>query len=89
VEAILYVDRTGCGWRYLPADFGPYRAGTSRQGEPTRTRQRMPSISRRLVHFGGRPGFFGFGSNGSSTARRASLRSNRPVTAKGGQQVSG
>jgi transposase len=25
VEAILYVDRTGCGWRYLPADFPPWR----------------------------------------------------------------
>jgi putative transposase len=24
-EAILYVDRTGCGWRYLPADFPPWR----------------------------------------------------------------
>jgi transposase len=25
VEAILYVDRTGCAWRYLPADFPPWR----------------------------------------------------------------
>jgi len=24
VEAILYVDRTGCAWRYLPADFPPW-----------------------------------------------------------------
>jgi transposase len=24
-EAILYVDRTGCPWRYLPADFPPWR----------------------------------------------------------------
>jgi putative transposase len=24
-EAILYLDRTGCGWRYLPADFPPWR----------------------------------------------------------------
>lgn len=24
-EAILYVDRTGCAWRYLPADFPPWR----------------------------------------------------------------
>lgn len=23
-EAILYVDRTGCAWRYLPADFPPW-----------------------------------------------------------------
>ena len=25
VEGILYVDRTGCAWRYLPADFPPWR----------------------------------------------------------------
>jgi transposase len=25
VEAILYVDRTGCAWRYLPSDFPPWR----------------------------------------------------------------
>ena len=25
VEAILYVDRTGCAWRYLPAGFPPWR----------------------------------------------------------------
>ena len=25
VDAILYVDRTGCPWRYLPADFPPWR----------------------------------------------------------------
>jgi transposase len=25
VEAILYVDRSGCAWRYLPADFPPWR----------------------------------------------------------------
>jgi transposase len=25
VEAILYVDRTGCAWRYLPADLPPWR----------------------------------------------------------------
>ena len=24
-EAILYVDRTGCAWRYLPVDFPPWR----------------------------------------------------------------
>jgi hypothetical protein len=24
VEGILYVDRTGCAWRYLPADFPPF-----------------------------------------------------------------
>ena len=25
VNAILYVNRTGCAWRYLPADFPPWR----------------------------------------------------------------
>ena len=25
VNAILYVNRTGCAWRYLPSDFPPWR----------------------------------------------------------------
>jgi putative transposase len=25
VEAILYLDRAGCAWRYLPADYPPWR----------------------------------------------------------------
>ena len=25
VEAILYLDRTGCAWRYLPAGFPPWQ----------------------------------------------------------------
>jgi len=25
VEAILYLDRTGCPWRYVPQDFSPWR----------------------------------------------------------------
>jgi transposase len=25
VEAILYLDRTGCAWRYLPGDFPPWQ----------------------------------------------------------------
>ena len=25
IEGIVYLDRTGCGWRYLPADFPPWR----------------------------------------------------------------
>ena len=25
IEAILYLDRTGCAWRYLPADFPPWK----------------------------------------------------------------
>ena len=26
VNAIVYVNRTGCAWRYLPNDFPPWRA---------------------------------------------------------------
>ncbi|TCO55670.1 hypothetical protein EV192_10792 [Actinocrispum wychmicini] len=55
--------------------------GTSLQGDPTRIRHRIPSINCRLVHFGGRPGFFPTGSSGSSTAHCASVRSARPVAA--------
>jgi transposase len=29
VEAILYLDRTGCAWRYLPVDFLPRRPATA------------------------------------------------------------
>ena len=61
---------------------GPYRAGTSRHGDPTRTRQRIPSMICRLLHFGGRPVLLRAGSSGSSTAHCASVRSNRPVTAR-------
>jgi transposase len=25
LDAIFYVDRTGCAWRYLPKDFGPWQ----------------------------------------------------------------
>src|SRR5438046_4444906 len=25
IEAILYLDRTGCAWRYLPTDFPPWQ----------------------------------------------------------------
>jgi putative transposase len=25
VEAILYLDRAGCAWRYLPSDYPPWR----------------------------------------------------------------
>ncbi|KPH97828.1 intradiol ring-cleavage dioxygenase [Actinobacteria bacterium OK006] len=44
---------------------------------PVRTRNRMPSISCRLAHVGGRPGFLPFGNSGSSTAHCASVRSPR------------
>ena len=59
---------------------GPYRSGTSRHGTPARVRHRIPSMSCRFAHTGGRPGFFPFGSNGSSTAHCASLKSARPLT---------
>ena len=29
VDAILYILRTGCQWRYLPQDFPPKSTGTS------------------------------------------------------------
>jgi hypothetical protein len=63
---------------------GPYRAGTSRHGAPVRTRQRIPSISCRLVYFRRRPGFLPHRSSGSSTAHCASVRSARPVTSTAG-----
>ena len=59
---------------------GPYRSGTSRHGHPARVRHRIPSMSCRLAHTGGRPGFFPFGSNGSSTAHCGSVKSARPLT---------
>ncbi|SCG60430.1 Transposase, Mutator family [Micromonospora halophytica] len=62
---------------------------TSRQGAPTRIRHRIPSINCRLLHYDGRPGRFGAGSNGSSTAHCTSVRSNRLVTARGVLEVSG
>src|SRR5437016_3434064 len=61
---------------------GPYRGGTSRHGDPTRNRHRIPSINCRLVHIGGRPDFLPLGSNGSSTAHCASIRSARAVTGR-------
>jgi hypothetical protein len=64
------------------ADHDPYRSGTSRHGVPARTRHRIPSISCRFVHCGGRPDLRATGSNGSSTAHCPSLRSNRPATGK-------
>lgn len=56
---------------------GPYRSGTSRHGVPVRVRHRMPAISYRRVHIGGRPGFVPSGSSGSSRAHCASVRSPR------------
>ena len=56
---------------------GPYRSATSRHGTPVRVRNRMPSISCRLVHIGGRPGFLPRGNSGSRRAHCASVRSPR------------
>ena len=47
----------------------------SRHGEPIRIRHRIPSISWRLSHFGGRPVDDAAGSSGASTAHCASGRS--------------
>ena len=56
--------------------------GMSRQRAPVRTRHRIPLISCRLLHDGGRPDRQGRGSKGSSFAHCASVRSNRPVTGR-------
>jgi hypothetical protein len=61
---------------------GPYRSGTSRHGDPVRTRHRIPLINCRFGCFGGRPGFFPFGSNASNTVHCSSVRSARPPTGK-------
>lgn len=58
-----------------PGPHGPYSAGMSLRGRPVRTRKRMPSISCRRVHVGGRPVFFPFGDNGSGTAHCSFVRS--------------
>ncbi len=60
---------------------GPYRSGMSRHGHPVRILHRIPSMSWRFVHFGGRPAFFPRGSNVSNRAHCASVRSARPGTA--------
>src|SRR6266480_7455122 len=49
-------------------------------GPPVRVRQRIPSISCRLLQVGGRPGFLPLGSNGSSLAHCSLVRSPRPMT---------
>jgi len=46
----------------------------------TRVRHRIPSMSCRLVHIGGRPGLVPVGSSGASIAHWVSVRSCRPVT---------
>lgn len=56
---------------------GPYRSGTSHHGTPVRVRNRMPSISCRRLHLGGRPGFLPLGNNDSNRAHCVSVRSPR------------
>src|SRR5512133_2476475 len=58
---------------------GPYRGGRSRHGAPVRVRQRIPSISCRLLQVGGRPDFLPVGSSGSSLAHCSLVRSPRPI----------
>ena len=55
----------------------PYRSGTSRQGAPTLIRHRIPSMSCRFVHFGGRPDSLLTGGSGSIAAHYSSVRSAR------------
>lgn len=54
-----------------------------------RRRSAVPSINYRLLHNDGRPGRFGAGNNGSNTAHRTSVRSNRLVTPRVVHEVSG
>ena len=56
----------------------PLRQVPPRSAHPVR--HWIPSMSWRLVHVGGRPGFLPRGSNGSSTAHCASVRSARTLT---------
>ena len=56
---------------------GPYRSGTSRQGQPTRVRNRTPSIRPRNGHFRGRPRDDRGGSADTKTCHCASVRSCR------------
>src|SRR6266542_2768703 len=46
---------------------------------PVRVRQRIPLISCRFVHFGGRPDLMPLGSNGSSLVHCPLVRSPRPM----------
>ena len=78
VEAILYVDRTGCAWRYLPADFPPWRtvyglfaAAERRHHRPARRPTRAGPAGRRAEH-------------------RAHRRGDRlPVRPRGGDRAEG
>lgn len=60
---------------------GPYLAGTSRHAAPVRVRHRIPLMSWRFVHNGGRPAFLPLGGNGASTAHCSLLTSPRPTPA--------
>ena len=69
---------TGTRGRAVIALFHGPSAG---EVAPVRIRHLIPSMSCRLLHFGGRPGFFGVGSCGASRAHCTSVRSCRLVTA--------
>ncbi len=58
---------------------GPYRSGTSRHGAPTLVRQRIPSMSCRFIHFGGRPALRPIGSSGSIAAHCSSVSPHAPM----------
>jgi hypothetical protein len=56
------------------------RGRENRHGAPHLVRHRIPLMSCRLLHFGGRPAFFPRGSSGASRAHWASVRSARLTT---------
>ena len=72
---------TGSGTAYLGHTPRTYFENPA--ARPARTRRHPPLINRacRLLHFGGRPAFFGRDSSGPNAAHCASVRSNRLVTA--------
>jgi transposase len=56
VNAILYADRTGCAWRYLPKDFPPWRTvyGYFSAWRDNGTLQRIHDQLRAAAHAAGR-----------------------------------
>lgn len=56
---------------------------------PVRTRNRMPSISCRLAHVGGRPGFLPFGNSGSSGNGSGAKETGRAATPPHGRRSAG
>lgn len=55
VDAILYVVRTGCSWRQLPADFPPWQTvyGQFRQWQQRRVTERIVTLLREELRLAG------------------------------------